>query len=99
MVSLEDLGEIVRVTVVDHGVGISAEALPRLFKPFFRVESDETRGISGTGLGLYVTQMLVSAHRGQITVASDPGSGSTFAVTLPRGLDHQAARSEHKMAS
>ena len=86
VVSLEDLGETVRVAVVDQGVGISPEALPWLFKPFFRLESEETDGIRGTGLGLYVTQILVSAHGGQIAVESDPGRGSTFVVMLPRGL-------------
>jgi signal transduction histidine kinase len=88
-VSLEDLGEMVRVTVKDHGVGISPETRPWLFDPFFRVESEETDGIKGNGLGLYVTQMLVSAHCGQITVDSAPGRGSTFSVTLPRGFHHQ----------
>jgi PAS domain S-box-containing protein len=71
-----------RVHVVDQGVGIPPEALPRLFDRFYRVR--ETAGhAQGLGLGLYISRRIVEAHGGRIAVESEPGRGSTFTVTLP----------------
>lgn len=71
-----------RVSVVDHGVGIPREALPRLFDRFYRVEGGTDR-VPGLGLGLYISQRIVEAHGGRIDVESTPGHGSTFTVALP----------------
>jgi signal transduction histidine kinase len=70
-----------RLAVADQGLGISADMLPRLFERFYRGEL--TTGSAGLGLGLYIARMLVEAHGGRIRVASVPGEGSTFTVTLP----------------
>ncbi len=69
------------ITVSDQGIGITAAEQTRLFQPFSR--GDAVRGISGTGLGLYISRQIVERHGGTITVESQPGAGSTFSVRLP----------------
>ncbi|HEX8952390.1 MAG TPA: ATP-binding protein, partial [Polyangia bacterium] len=71
-------GELV-VRVSDTGVGIAPAALPRIFERYFTTEA----GGRGTGLGLFIAKALVEAHGGRLTVASEPGRGTTFAFTLP----------------
>lgn len=73
----------VRVTVVDDGIGIPAEALPRLTERFFRVDKSRSRGEGGTGLGLAIVKHILEAHGVRLDVESRPGYGSTFAFTLP----------------
>jgi PAS domain S-box-containing protein len=69
------------VRVIDTGIGISQENLPRIFERFHRINPEST--ISGTGLGLAIARDLVELHGGHITVSSTPGKGSVFAVFLP----------------
>jgi signal transduction histidine kinase len=76
-------GDEAFVDVVDHGIGISRDEQSRIFERFHRVQSKETAGIAGTGLGLALALHVVEAHRGRIDVASDPGRGSTFSVRIP----------------
>lgn len=83
VVRVEDLGSEARLSVRDQGIGIPPEALPRLFERFYRVEDAAAAGVQGLGLGLYVVRSLVEAHGGRLDVASTPGAGSTFTVTLP----------------
>lgn len=71
------------VSVVDGGVGIAREDLPRLFNRFERIEHRETSHVGGTGLGLYLSRELARQHGGDIHVESRPHSGSTFTLTLP----------------
>jgi signal transduction histidine kinase len=71
------------VDVVDHGIGIARDDQSRIFERFHRVQSLETAGIAGTGLGLPLALHVVEAHRGRIAVASQPGRGSTFSVRIP----------------
>ena len=76
--------EAVTITVADRGLGIEAEAIPRLFGEFYRVQTPDRQGISGTGLGLSICRKIVRAHQGEIWVESDgPGCGSRFHFTLP----------------
>lgn len=72
------------VSVIDHGIGISAAQLPHIFERFYRVpDTDIQTGSSvGVGLGLYIVQKIVERHRGGITAASAPGQGSTFTLSL-----------------
>lgn len=76
-------GAEVVVDVTDQGIGIPAEALPKLFEKFFRVESEATRAIGGTGLGLALVKEIVRAHGGNVSVNSVPGHGSTFSFSIP----------------
>lgn len=72
------------LTVTDQGAGIAAPDLPHVFNRFYRVDSDLTKRVKGTGLGLYLAKAVVEAHNGRIEVASVPGQGTTFSVSLPR---------------
>jgi signal transduction histidine kinase len=82
-VEAEPAGVNVRVRVIDNGFGIAEKHLPRIFERFYRVRDDNTRFITGTGLGLPIVKGLLDAMGGIIEVASTPGEGSVFTVLLP----------------
>jgi two-component system sensor histidine kinase VicK len=74
----------VQIEVHDHGLGLPADALPRVFDTFYRVASGDRRLIKGTGLGLAINRRIVEAHGGEVAAYSDgPGRGSRFRFTLP----------------
>jgi CheY-like chemotaxis protein len=93
-VSLEvfGFGDNVMLRVRDQGIGIAAADMERLFRPFSRVKTRQTAEIEGTGLGLYICERMVKAHGGRLWAESQPGKGSTFAVSLPR---HRARAQTH----
>ncbi len=72
----------VRVAVTDQGEGIAGEHLPRLTERFYRVDTARSRELGGTGLGLAIVKHLVNRHRGRLEIASRPGRGSSFTVSL-----------------
>jgi len=72
------------VEVADTGVGISQENLSFIFDQFFRVKAKETRGITGSGLGLPIVKRIIEAHNGSIKVVSELGEGTTFSIFLPK---------------
>jgi signal transduction histidine kinase len=71
------------IEVVDHGLGIPPEQVGKLFQKFARVRTDDHLKVSGTGLGLYISRLIVEGHGGQIWVESEVGKGSTFGLALP----------------
>jgi signal transduction histidine kinase len=73
----------VEIRVVDTGVGIGSEHLPRLFERFYRVDPARAREGGGTGIGLAIARSVVEAHGGRIRAESEPGRGSTFSFDLP----------------
>jgi two-component system OmpR family sensor kinase len=73
----------VRLAVHDRGPGLSAQERERVFERFYRADPSRTRSAGGTGLGLSIVAALSAAHGGRVTVHSEPGQGSTFAVDLP----------------
>jgi PAS domain S-box-containing protein len=68
--------------VRDEGLGIPAHELGRIFEKFYRLDPNLTRGVGGTGLGLYICRALVERMHGRISVTSEEGRGSTFGVEL-----------------
>jgi two-component system phosphate regulon sensor histidine kinase PhoR len=73
----------VQITVRDHGLGIEAEHLPRLFERFYRSDKARSRAMGGTGLGLSIVKHVCTVHGGQVEVESKVGLGSIFRITLP----------------
>ncbi|MCH8252933.1 MAG: hypothetical protein IID36_10820, partial [Planctomycetes bacterium] len=91
----EQLGECIRITVKDTGIGIKPGDLNSLFDKFSQVEESGGRPGGGTGLGLAITDQLVKLHGGRIEVDSTYGQGSTFTVLLPLKVPEElTARSE-----
>jgi PAS domain S-box-containing protein len=82
-VSLHQAGKDIRFKIVDNGIGIPPEDIDRIFEKFYRIKTDATRSISGSGLGLSIVKGIVDAHKGSIRVASETGKGTTFIVSLP----------------
>lgn len=78
-----DKQEEVMIQVEDHGCGVAAEHLPRLFERFYRADKARSRALGGTGLGLSIVNHVITAHGGRVTVESTPDVGSTFSIYLP----------------
>jgi two-component system sensor histidine kinase SenX3 len=83
-VSVVAEGARVRISVSDEGIGISDTHLDRIFERFYRVDRARSRQTGGTGLGLSIVRHIARTHRGDVTVTSTEGVGSTFTVDLPR---------------
>lgn len=79
----EDGRGVFVVRVVDTGTGIKVEDLERLFEAFEQLDTSNTRRVAGTGLGLYLSRSLARLLGGELSVTSEYGAGSTFALTLP----------------
>jgi two-component system, OmpR family, phosphate regulon sensor histidine kinase PhoR len=73
----------IRVNIIDNGFGIAPKHIEKIFERFYRVKDENTRYITGTGLGLPIVKGLVDSLKGSISVKSKPGEGSTFTVFLP----------------
>jgi PAS domain S-box-containing protein len=79
-----------RFEVSDSGIGMTAEQLSRLFKPFVQADVSTTREFGGTGLGLYISRQLAELIGGAVGVTSEPGVGSCFTLTVPLGPEGRA---------
>lgn len=83
-VSLVKTGQRAEIRVADKGIGISKEEQVRVFDRFYRVSDDYSRGVSGTGLGLFLAREIIEAHHAEIWVDSEgPNRGSVFTISLP----------------
>lgn len=76
-------GGAVCFSVSDNGIGISRKSAKKIFKRFYQIDRTLARRAEGCGLGLSIAKFIVDAHKGEISVASEPGRGSTFTVKLP----------------
>jgi signal transduction histidine kinase len=74
----------VRIDVVDQGLGIPSAEQEKIFEKFYRLDAEMTRGVGGSGLGLYISREIVQQLGGTLTLESHVGKGSTFSVALPR---------------
>jgi signal transduction histidine kinase len=84
-ITLHQAGRDIRFKAVDTGIGIPPEDLDRIFEKFYRIKTEQTRSISGSGLGLSIVKGIVDAHNGSIHVESEKGKGTTFIVSMPAG--------------
>ncbi len=84
-VAVEKEGMIIRVSIVDHGIGIPPEHMPKIFDKFYHVDEIDGRRFGGVGLGLAIARHLIERHSGKIEVGSEgvPGRGTAFRVNLP----------------
>ncbi|GAP58644.1 sensor histidine kinase YycG [Arthrobacter sp. Hiyo1] len=76
-------GPLSVLEVRDHGSGIPAEELPRIFERFYRADTSRTRETGGSGLGLAIVAAIVGSHRGTVRVEETDGGGATLVVSLP----------------
>ncbi len=74
------------IEVRDHGIGIDAKDVAKIFDPYYRAKFSDTISRRGAGLGLTLVQQIVESHGGRVEVESQPGSGSTFRLLFPREL-------------
>jgi two-component system sensor histidine kinase SenX3 len=80
--------DTVRITVADHGIGIPARDLDRIFERFYRVDHGRSRDTGGTGLGLSIVRHVANNHQGWVDVESREGEGSVFTLVLPLQPEH-----------
>ncbi len=76
----------VSLSVTDQGAGIPREHLPRLTERFYRVDTGRSRAAGGTGLGLAIVKHIVNRHRGQMSIESEEGIGTTVSIWLPQAV-------------
>jgi two-component system sensor histidine kinase CpxA len=92
-IDLKKLGGMAEICVRDYGPGVPAEALPRIFDPFYRVDSDRNRVSGGVGLGLAIARRSVELHKGKLT-ARNANPGLLVSIDLP--LAPESRKVEHK---
>lgn len=86
--SAEEDDTKIRINIRDTGIGIAASDLPNIYTAFHQVEADYTRKYQGTGLGLAICKEFIELHHGKITVDSELGKGTTFALEFLKGKSH-----------
>jgi two-component system, sensor histidine kinase and response regulator len=86
--SLTDMDQSFEIKITDTGIGISDEDKSKLFREFSRIRNEQTKRISGSGLGLSIVKKIAAKYGGKISVKSDINKGSTFAITFNKNKNH-----------
>ncbi|MBB6131235.1 sensor histidine kinase [Mucilaginibacter lappiensis] len=85
--AVKKLSENLRISVKDEGIGLKVRDQQSVFQRFYRVEDESTRGLSGFGIGLYLSAEIIRLHHGKIAVESEEGKGAEFYFLLPLQTD------------
>tara|TARA_Y100000590_G_scaffold239509_1_gene269340 strand:- start:109 stop:2049 length:1941 start_codon:yes stop_codon:yes gene_type:complete len=96
LISTCEIDDQIEISVTDQGFGMTKQEIENLFTRFYRAKNDKTSQITGTGLGLYLSQYFIKAHQGEILVESDFGIGSTFMIKLPLKIREKESRFQNK---
>ncbi|MCK5661408.1 MAG: ATP-binding protein, partial [Methanosarcinales archaeon] len=93
VIKADNVDEMVKISVIDSGIGIKEDDIGKLFKKFVQIDQSNSRSFGGTGLGLTIAKELVELMGGRIDVESEYGKGSTFSIYLPQetSINHDAA--------
>jgi two-component system phosphate regulon sensor histidine kinase PhoR len=83
-IETRDAGEFMEIAVIDNGIGIPRDDLPRVFERFYTVDKGRSREVGGTGLGLSIVKHIIEAHGGEVNVESELGKGSRFSFSLKK---------------
>lgn len=83
IIKVENHGDSAIIIVSDSGIGIPGSELPKIFEKFYQIDPDNAGQIRGFGLGLFYARDFIRQHGGSITIASEPGSGTTVTISLP----------------
>jgi two-component system sensor histidine kinase SenX3 len=89
-------GDNIEIAVTDRGIGIARADQERVFERFFRVDKARSRATGGTGLGLAIVKHVAANHNGSIRLWSQPGTGSTFTLSIPAYPDHEEESDERE---
>lgn len=82
--SATETNQHIKITVKDQGMGVPKDQLDKIFDMHYRAETENTRNVRGTGLGLFLVRKIIELHRGDIQVKSSTDKGTTFELTLPK---------------
>ncbi len=98
-ISRRSRDDMIEIAVTDRGIGIAKSDQERVFERFFRVDKARSRATGGTGLGLAIVKHVAANHNGNIRLWSQPGTGSTFTLSIPayRGPDTEAIEDQEEL--
>jgi two-component system, OmpR family, phosphate regulon sensor histidine kinase PhoR len=82
----EQRDDKILISVKDHGIGLKSSEISRIFERFYRVDKVKSKNLGGTGLGLSIVKQIIMIHKGNVTVRSELGIGTTFTIILPDDL-------------
>jgi signal transduction histidine kinase/ligand-binding sensor domain-containing protein/DNA-binding NarL/FixJ family response regulator len=85
---IEKKQQQVVISIIDSGIGIGEEDLPKIFNRFYQAKTNSAQYFSGTGIGLALSKGIVDLHHGEITARNNPDKGCTFQIVLPTGSEH-----------